>query len=330
MSKCKICNSSNIKIYIAKEMMFGFLDEFEYFQCLDCKCLQIKEVPKNIIKYYPSNYHKFNSSKKENPLVKFLKKRRDRYAFYKNDLIGKFINKKYSNKTLELIAETKVNKDSRILDVGSGNGKLLLQLSELGFKKILGIDPFIEKDLLINNHIKIKKTFIEDINGKWDLIIFNHSFEHIFNQLSTLQKVTNLLSNKGCCMLRIPTVSSYVWEKYGVNWVELDAPRHFFLHSVESLMYLASKANLEVEKVIYDSTAFEFWVSEQYLKGIPLRSEKSYSINNKRSIFTPNEIKQFGELAKKLNEEKRGGRAAFFLKKKSDLPTKVDKSGGDI
>jgi len=36
----------------------------------------------------------------------------------------------------------------------------------------------------------------------------------------------------GWCVIRIPTVSSFAWEHYREQWVQLDAPRHFFLHKV--------------------------------------------------------------------------------------------------
>jgi len=51
---CKICgNKENNTEYTAREMMFGFRDEFNYFQCNNCQCLQIESFPENISKYYP-------------------------------------------------------------------------------------------------------------------------------------------------------------------------------------------------------------------------------------------------------------------------------------
>ena len=75
--KCSICkNTTNLKEYKVKEMMFGFREEFNYFECSKCKCIQISEIPDNMHKYYPSNYYSFNSqsSKNENKIV-LLEKR---------------------------------------------------------------------------------------------------------------------------------------------------------------------------------------------------------------------------------------------------------------
>ena len=54
---CRICNTgNNVEEYTLKEMMYGLPEEFEYFKCSGCGCLQIKDFPSNIEKYYPPNY----------------------------------------------------------------------------------------------------------------------------------------------------------------------------------------------------------------------------------------------------------------------------------
>lgn len=57
--------------------------------------------------------------------------------------------------------------------------------------------------------------------------MFHHSFEHIADPFETLCSVRRLLSS-GTCLIRIPIVDSWAWENYGVNWIQIDAPRHFF------------------------------------------------------------------------------------------------------
>jgi hypothetical protein len=58
---CRICgNEDDNQAYQVKEKMFGFRDEFTYFECSICGCLQISEIPENISKYYPLNYYSFS------------------------------------------------------------------------------------------------------------------------------------------------------------------------------------------------------------------------------------------------------------------------------
>jgi len=143
--------------------------------------------------------------------------------------------------------------------------------------------------------------------------MFHHSFEHLRGPLETLKTAARLLAGQGMIVIRIPVVSSYAWEKYGIAWVQLDAPRHFFLHSPESMSRLARAVGLRVVKVVYDSTEFQFLGSELYLRDRPLFSGGSSSPD--WSVFAPEEIESFRRLAGELNASERGDQAAFYLQK---------------
>lgn len=315
--RCRICgNSTQNRSYEIKEMMFGFRDIFTYFQCSQCNCLQIKEIPPDISKYYPEKYYSFEPVEElRNPLKNLLKKMRDSYAIFNKGILGKLLFILYPNEKLRTLYKTNINKQSRILDVGCGSGLLLYSLKNIGFHSLLGIDPYINKDIRYENGLTILKKSVFQITEKWDLIMFNHSFEHISNPIETLQQCSELLNNGGVCLIRIPTVSSYAWNYYKANWVQLDAPRHFFLYSIDSINLLTQQSELRLEEIVFDSFEFQFWGSEQYLRDIPLRAENSYLNNPSKSIFTHSQIKSFKNKAKKMNLLKQGDQAAFYLRK---------------
>jgi predicted SAM-dependent methyltransferase len=162
--------------------------------------------------------------------------------------------------------------------------------------------------------VKIYKRSLEELDSFFDLIMLHHSFEHLSNPLGTLQQIHRLLPANKFCLIRMPVVS-FAWEKYGVNWVQLDPPRHLFLFTEKSLRLLAGKAGFVVERVIYDSDSFQFWASEQYLKDIPLTDERSYHGDIATSIFTPEQIIDWENQAKELNAQGRGDQACFYLRK---------------
>jgi hypothetical protein len=64
---------------------------------------------------------------------------------------------------------------------------------------------------------------------------------------------------------------------------------------------LAQKIDFKIKEIIYDSTEFQFWGSEQYKRGIPLVSDMSYAVNRKKSIFSKKQIREFKKLTKKFN-----------------------------
>jgi SAM-dependent methyltransferase len=315
--KCKICgNAKENQIYEAREMMFGYKDVFDYFHCSQCNCLQIKDFPKDISKYYPDNYYSCQMIPYRTKIKKYLLGLRDNYALFNTGFIGKLLCNKYPNERLRCLSyPLQVHKDTSILDVGCGTGSLLYSLRKLGFKNLLGVDPFNSQDIEYANGLKILKKEIHDVKNKWGMVMFHHSFEHIPDPVKTLQTVSGLLAPSGKCIIRIPISSSYAWVHYGVNWVQLDAPRHFYLHSVESMHILADQAKLDLYKVIYDSTSFQFWGSEQYIKDIPLLDKRSYANNPRSSIFSKEQIHDFDKRAKVLNETEQGDQAVFYLRK---------------
>lgn len=317
--QCKICNNLiGNKVYKAKEMMFGFRDKFTYFQCAKCDCLQIAEIPKNMPKYYPSNYYSFLLSSPENIkniIKRMIKNLRAKYIMFNKGVIGKYIYKSFPNEALQMLTTIHPTKDNFILDIGCGDGALPFNLKDIGFKNIMGADPYIKENIEYKNGLKVLKKSIHEIDSKWDIIMFNHSFEHIEDPLESLQSVSKLLNKGGVCLIRIPTVSSYAWKHYKENWVQFDAPRHFFLHSIKSITVLAEKVNLVLENIIYDSNDFQFWGSEQYINDIPLNDQRSYINNPSNSIFSNIEIAEFKQKAKELNINNQGDTCAFFLRK---------------
>jgi len=311
--KCRICdNSKGHQTFQVREMMFGLKETFTYFKCPSCGCLQIAEFPTDMSKYYSSGYYSYSTPVSEDPKLKsFLKKKRDRYAVCGRGLSGRILGMFFPADIIKLYSGIPL--DSRILDIGCGNGSLIWRLREAGFTNVTGIDPFIDTTITYSNGVRVEKKSLREVEGEWDLITYHHSFEHISDPVGELSKARELMSERGTCIIRIPLVDSWAWEHYGTNWVQIDAPRHFYLHSVKSMETLAGKTGFSIYKVEYDSTAFQFWGSEQYEKNIALNSESSYYINPDISLFNQKTMKSFERKTADLNIKGKGDQAVFFL-----------------
>jgi 2-polyprenyl-3-methyl-5-hydroxy-6-metoxy-1,4-benzoquinol methylase len=288
---------------------------FHYFQCARCNCLQIEDFPLDVAKYYPDTYYSYQAPPSRNTLRKLLISLRDHYAIYSRGFIGKLLYAKYPYPSLRSISPLPLRKGTHILDVGCGSGTLLYSLSALGFTNLLGVDQFISEDIEYDNRLRVQKKDVYNVEGKWDLVMFHHSFEHLPDPMKTLDAVSRLLNSNGHCVIRIPTVTSHAWKHYGVKWVQLDAPRHFYLHSVKSMKILADKTKFDMHTVIYDSTSFQFWGSEQYKNDIPLCDKRSYLLNPHNSIFSKRQIATFARRAEELNANNQGDQAIFYLRK---------------
>lgn len=318
---CRICgNKNNNRWYTIKEMMFGFNEFFEYYECSECGCLQIGKIPENMSKYY-TKYYSFNSEEhsKQNKLIEKLRKLRNKYAFTGDGVFGLLLNEFFPTNNIDSIKKSDINMDSRILDVGCGDGELLKLLKDVGYNNLFGIDPYIKKNIEYNNKVIIKKMTLNELSDdeKFDLIIFNHSFEHIFDQLEILDKITKILSENGICLIRMPIKTEYIWNRYSVNWVQIDAPRHFLIHTIKSFNLLLKKSGLVIKDVLFDSTEFQFLGSEQYKTGVPLMCEDSYVMNPIKNISNMWKAKKFRKIAAKLNLKQQGDQAAFYLRRGS-------------
>ncbi|MCX6173167.1 MAG: class I SAM-dependent methyltransferase [Ignavibacteriales bacterium] len=298
-----------------REMMFGLKDEFEYVECANCSSIQIVEIPSNLAKYYPANYLSFEL-KHENGLKRWLKLKRFENSYSSKGLLGKIINKLWWAPQIgKFLKVTGVKLTDAILDVGSGEGELLFLMHQYGFSNLSGIDPFISSGKSLFKGLNLIKGSIQDVNEKYDLIMFNHSLEHVADPIKDLLKAATLLNPNKYVLIRIPVVGGYAWRTYGVNWVQLDAPRHLSIPTVTGIRELAALTGFSLDNVIYESWDFQFWGSEQFQNDISLHDNRSLWLKSKESIFSKKQIKDYRKKAEQLNQNNDGDMACFFLRK---------------
>lgn len=328
MTACRICdNSAGNGSFIAREMMFGLRDEFEYIECASCGCLQIAAIPERMERFYPHEYYSYNEpiAPPQSNLRRLFRRKRLENNLGRPNLIGKMYEMKAGRPTYyPWLLSARCKPDYTIADVGCGNGSLLIELGNEGFDGLIGIEPFLKQDMQYRATVKIFRELPADLpHQPFDLIMLHHSLEHMPDPLSQLRRLHKLLRPDRFVLIRIP-VKGYAWEKYGTNWVQLDAPRHFHIHTETSMRLLADASGFRIERVEYDSHSLQFWGSEQNRRDIPLTDPRSYSVDPAASIFSRDDIREFGQQAAALNRTSRGDQASFFLYKEncsSDLPT---------
>lgn len=313
---CRICGNSNGIFHVASEMMYGTDEQFCYFECSSCGCIQIESYPADMTQYYESDYYSFKNivAERGGKIAFWLRKKWVDFGLGQKTVAGRFMALRRPVPELySIYKKYDISRKSRILDVGCGNGRFLCNLYRAGFDSLTGVDPFIKSDIIISDGFKILKQDIFAVEEKFNCITFNHSFEHLKEQRSVLLKAASLLAIDGIISIAIP-VTSFAWRKYKVNWVQLDAPRHFYIHSRKSIDVLAGQTGMKVVETIYNSGEFQFWGSEQYVKGIPLTAKNSRWVNSDSPLFSSSQIEEFKSLAEKLNIDCDGDQAIFLLK----------------
>ena len=276
---CKICGEEGeFETYLAREMMQGTREEFVYFACGKCKCLQIAEVPENLGDYYGENYYSMQ--------------------------VEEFS---------EVTFDVPVSSMSKVLDVGCGAGAWLLQKAASGWGNLYGCDPFLNHDRNYGDRVHIRSCSIHEMegDGTFDIIQMSDSFEHMADPLEALKSARRLLKEDGVLYMTIPTWPNIAFEKYGPHWYQLDAPRHLFLHSRESLDYLAKAAGLIIFERKYNSNNNQFVRSYFYQHSIPYWEQKPFTTEH----FTKKELERLERESVLANEREEGDHMRVYLRR---------------
>jgi SAM-dependent methyltransferase len=313
--RCRACVAGGPwRSYRVREMMFGSREEFLYLECARCGCLQIGEVPIDLGRFAPAeHYAHLPEGGSGGSVASTIRRLRNGYAIDGRGVAGRFLNLVFSyprGEVFRWLQRNGISRKSAILDVGCGTGGLLRDLEEVGYSELMGVDPYLPEDMTLPEGTVIRCAGLQDLVGaarRFDLICLHHAFEHMGDQEGTLTSVHHLLSAGGECVIRMPVVSSFAWEHYREDWVQLDAPRHLALHTIESMRMLAERTGFELVEVIYDSNELQFVGSEMYQRDIALAEDPG-------DLFSAKQKREFRRRAEDLNQVCRGDSAAFVLR----------------
>ena len=160
----------------------------------------------------------------------------------------------------------------------------------------------------------LKRAKIQDINEKFDLILFNHSLEHMHDIGQSLAHATSLLEPGGTIIIRIPTVSSQAWDTYRENWFQIDAPRHTCIPSRKGLAQLASSCGLQIVQSYDDSTDTQFWLSEAVRSGLSTMDANTGYTSYLANTHTRKKKLAMRRAARKNNRTHRGDQTVLILR----------------
>ncbi|WP_158855806.1 class I SAM-dependent methyltransferase [Lunatibacter salilacus] len=304
MTAIKACwgcgNTGSFRYFKAFERMYGLKQEFLYFECPKCRSIQIDETPENLGDFYSTDYYAFTPLNRSSPIKIVLKKWR--WKLFKSNIIKWKIPEYY-----DWIKNLNILPESKIADIGCGNGQLLYEMRSCGFTNLYGYDPFLQEEY-DESGLKMIKTDFMSLDLQFDAVMLHHSFEHMSDPTKVMEKLSTLLKKGGELLVRVPVSDSQIWQEEDINWFQLDAPRHLFIPSVRSLKAMGDKFGLKLKKLIFDSNEFQILITKHYKKGGSL-------VNFSIESFTSEEITQAMEMAKKYNEKEVGDQACFYFEK---------------
>jgi SAM-dependent methyltransferase len=264
MTKCPFCAGQALsQEEQVRENMLGLGTTFAYRRCAACGSLWLPNPP-DMAPYYPPDYYSMQNGG-AGGRARFAKGRTAVLMRLPKSIAWRLPKKGVSGYVRWLAGEG-IRANSRIADVGSGEGKLLRSLARDGFTDVWGFDPFIKGDL-DEGPIHLRQA---SLDGMFDLIMFNHSLEHTADPLQELDTAFSHLNPAGRVLIRVPIAGSWADRTYGPHWVSLDAPRHLSIPSESGMRKLIERARAELCFMHYESYPFQFSGSERYRRGLPL------------------------------------------------------------
>jgi SAM-dependent methyltransferase len=309
---CRICGGKIQARHEVPEAMFGTGEVFPYEECGTCGSLQIETIPDDLDALYPPGYYTHaRGPARPGPPPGWrgrLERRWLRHQAGLFDPLGWLLSLRWRHppRFVRWLKLARTSTRAHVLDIGCGAGTILEWMARLGFRRLEGIDPHLrhERD---DGTIRLRRLRLEQVlEGPFDLIMLHHVLEHVPDPIATLRQARAMLAPGGRLLVRMPVMGTEAWRRYGVHWIQLDAPRHLHVMTTAGLAAAARQARLAVDATAFDGTSFGFWASEQARGGESLTSCPEPQVSDERLAAWEAE-------AERLNARGEGDSAAYRL-----------------
>ncbi len=311
MTGCPGCGGTEGRDVPATERMFGLGGSFVYRECANCATLRLLDPPADLAPYYPQAYYAHTAVPTvPGALTGWLRRRRAAAAFGAVDPVGAAVRVLRPDPDYYgWLRRAGATMTSSILEVGAGSGFRLVAMAADGFRRVLGVDPYVARDLDLPLGARVLKKNLADLQDGFDVILLLHVLEHLPDPAASLRDLFRLVNPGGSVVIRTPVTGTFAWKTYGPGWVQLDPPRHLAVFSERGLTLAARTAGFAAVEVEYDSEAFQFWGSELYRKGLKLSGADPVA------EFGPDEISRWAARAHELNARRDGDQVCAVLRK---------------
>lgn len=268
--RCRLCRHENIKkvIDLNEKVAFSVMSDNRVIEeplvvylCEECSLLQKDSSEKKQLAYFSE----FNSHQ--------LSDGEEQMKFYNGKLVPR------SQLIVENIAKYIEKKDSKVLDIGTGNGAFLKSLK----MKFPGMDLY-GQDLQSNSKgsvlqiIKEDKFIIDDIKNideKFDMISMIHVLNHIVDLDFFIGQIIRLLDKEGVFVVQVPNIADSA-----SDLVIIESINHFSPASIQQLL-----GKYFTQVVINDTIYGELTIvasnrKDEHIQESQSKSEIEFSVQN--------------------------------------------------
>ncbi len=270
---CILCEERNTKVEVQqRDINLGLSEQvFTLRRCVGCGLIYLNPRPTSseIHTYYPTQYYSLEQPRERKRIDRVFKRLS---GWLKKGIMEEFYgypaSRRYGlGKTLRRLALypeywhlrfsgrdiIPFRGEGRILDVGCGPGKLLRVLRERGWD-CYGLDfSSVAVEHARNNHgLNVKLGDLCEAAYKdnfFDVVLFNHSLEHMYNPVEVLKEAHRILKPGGVLLIYIPNAGSFEAHVFGKWWLPWDVPRHLYHFSKKTMSRLIMNAGFRLVEI---------------------------------------------------------------------------------
>lgn len=228
---CNLCGQDETRlVYQVQDNNYGCPGTFSLVQCVRCGLVYLNPRPaaSEISAFYPvEQYHPFRAIHEGSTAVPAPL---------------------HTQRAHRLTAHMG---PGHMLDVGCGSGLFLLAMQQQGWR-VMGLEPNAAaaqfgRDAL---HLDVRTGDIFSLDtAVFDLITFWDVLEHTHSPLAVLQHAHQLLKPGGFLALNVPNWGSLERRLFRERWIALDAPRHLYHFTPQSLAAMLAVCGFEPERM---------------------------------------------------------------------------------
>jgi len=156
------------------------------------------------------------------------------------DMFGKEDTEDYYQHLLDLM-KPYIRFDSRLLDIAGSWGEYAAYMKTQGYENITVLDPN-ESCIAKAKEAGVKTELTDSVHmdgiesGSIDMVILNHSLEHILDVKNTMKNIRRVLKDDGTLFVEVPDVMGYADEKAApFNFLTYEHVLHLSMNDMENL-----------------------------------------------------------------------------------------------
>ena len=231
IESCPLCGSKHL------ERSFTCVDHcasgemFHLHSCADCGFLFTQDAPveEEMGRYYETADYISHTDTRKGLVNRLYHRVRKHMLKHKADLV-----------------ETAAcRKTGRLLDVGTGTGYFADTMTRRGWT-VEAVEKSAAARRFAKEHFGLEVCPAEALQAedwgpeRFDVITLWHVLEHLEKLNETMDRLNELLGERGVLVVAVPNCSSYDAEKYGAYWAAYDVPRHLWHFTPDTMQQLGA------------------------------------------------------------------------------------------